>query len=393
MHLIIDCTTTQNQLKYNGVGQYTKAVVERMIKDKDVSFTLLLFEAESTLDDVLNENIKNVEIVRIGKLKKSDYLNILWYITRILPSIRKYRRKNTVYFCPYFWAGIPSLWIPTVLMVHDFTLPLFNIYSEQGILKNFIKKILYWLEMFKARYCKAIVTNSQCTTNDFKKYFPRYKEENIHTIYLDGFLTKGSGSWKEKLPKDFKEKGYFIYMGGTLYKNKNSNGVIKGYKNFLTKFKSLKEAPYLVIAGKNFTKEVDPNVEKFKNKIHCLGMDSKVIFTGFYEDTQVEPLLKNSLAFIHLSLYEGFGIALVEAMRAGTPVIAHKGSCYPEVLSNSGLLVDGIDEKEVGKAMYDIYSNKDLRKELIEKGFNRAKDFSWERTAKETLEVFTSLRV
>lgn len=391
MHLIIDCTTTQNQLKYNGVGQYTKHIVSRLIERDDIDITLLMFNGESTLDEYLKG--KSIHIHRLGKIRVSDYKNIFTYIFKILPSIKKHKREDSVYFCPYFWIGIPSLHIPTVLMVHDFILPIYNIYSEQSVFHNLFRRIQYWLELYKARYCKAIITNSKCTTKDFSRYFPRYPKENIHTIYLDGEIKEDGniGGWDSKLPRDYKERGYFIYMGGTPSMNKNSEGVVKGYREFLTKVKHDRKAPYLVIAGKNFTKEVDKRVSKFKSKIECLGLKENVIYTGFYDDAHAKPLLSNSISFIHLSLYEGFGIALVEAMRSGTPVIAHNGSCYPEVVKDAGILVDGLNAKDVGNAMYSIYTDSELRESLVSKGFDRAKDFSWEKTVDETVAVFNSV--
>lgn len=130
MHLIIDCTTTQNQLKNNGIGQYTKHIVIQILQKKNIDLTLLMFDGESTLDPY----IKDIQIHRLGKIKVSDYKNIFTYIFKILPAIKKYKREDSIYFCPYFWIGIPSLHIPTVLMVHDFILPIFNIYSEKSFL-------------------------------------------------------------------------------------------------------------------------------------------------------------------------------------------------------------------------------------------------------------------
>lgn len=391
MHLIIDCTTTQNQLKYNGIGQYTKHIVSRILEKKDIDITLLMFDGESTLDQYLKG--KNIHIHRLGKVKPSDYKNFLTYTFKILPAIKQYKREDSIYFCPYFWIGIPSLHIPTVLMVHDFILPIYNIYSEKSIFHNIFRGIQYWIEMYKAKYCKAIITNSKYTAKDFMKYFPKYPKQNIYPIYLDGEVqeSKDTQGWDSSLPKDYKERGYFIYMGGTLGYNKNSEGVVKGYREFLAKVKHDSKAPYLVIAGKNFTKEVDKRVVKFRDKVECLGLKENVIFTGFYEDSHVKPLLSNSISFIHLSLYEGFGIALVEAMKSGTPVIAHNGSCYPEVLEDAGILVNGQNPKEVGESMYKIYKDRKLRDELIKKGLQRGKEFSWENTTDMTIEVFKSV--
>jgi len=391
MHLIIDCTTTQNQLKYNGIGVYTKNVVRRLVNDYDLDIILLMFNGESTLDPYLKG--KSAHIERLGKLKLSDYKNVITYFTKILPAIKKVRKEDSIYFCPYFWIGIPSLHIPTVLVIHDFALPVFNTYSEKGYIQNIIKKILYWLELRKAKYCEGIIVDTKYTAKDFKKYFPKYPKEKIFVTHLDGELeeSKDIKGWDSSLPKDYKERGYFIYLGGTPAKSKNSDGVVRGYREFLVKMKFDKRAPYLVISGKNFTKEVDPNVEKLKSRVSCLGLKDSVIFTGFYENRYVKPLLSNSISFIHLSLYEGFGISLIEAMRAGTPVIAHRGSCYPEVLGNGGVLVDGLNAKEVGDVMYKIYTEDRYRDELIKKGKERAKDFSWDETVEKTVRVFKEI--
>ena len=247
------------------------------------------------------------------------------------------------------------------------------------------------MTMNKSMKCKKILCNSETTKKDFLKYYPKYPEENVKVTYLGVDLEEKEVNIDKVLPKDYKERGYFIYMGGTPGVNKNSDGVIKGYREFLTKVKHDRKAPYLVIAGKNFTKEVDRRVVKFKDKVECLGLKEYVVYTGFYEDKHSKPLLQNSISFIHLSLYEGFGIALVEAMKAGAPVIAHNGSCYPEVLQNAGILVDGLNPKDVGEAMYNVYTDKNLRDELIQNGLERSKSFSWEDTVEETLKVFNSI--
>lgn len=389
MHIIIDCTSTQNQLNYHGIGKYTKHIVKGLLEKKDIDFTLLMYEGPSTIDEYIKK--ENVQIYRLGPTVKSDYKNIIRYHTQILPAIKKVRREDSIYFCPYFWIGIPSRHIPTVLMIHDMILPIFNIYSEKGFLQNIIKKGMYWLELYKARYAKAIITNSKQTAKDFSKYFPKYPKENIYPIYLDieTDVSNNTSGWDSKLPKDYKERGYFIYIGSALSKSKNSDGVIKGYREFLVKSKNDRNAPYLVIAGKGFTKDENPSVIKFKDKIECLGLKENVIFIGFYEDNHIKPLLKNSISSIHLSLYEGFGIALVEAMRYETPIIAHNGSCNPEVLKDAGILVDGLNPKEVGDAMYKVYTEDRYREEIIDRGIQRAKVFDWEKTVTKTLKVFT----
>ena len=204
MHIIIDCTTTQNQLKHHGIGVYTKNLVSNIINNPQTKFSLLLFNAPSTLDKELKNKPPNVEIVGIGKLRTSNYLNIVWYYTQYLPKIKKIKTKDSVYFCPYFWLGIPSKTLPTVLMIHDMILPIYNIYSEGSKFKNIIKKQLYWLELNKSKKCKGVVVNSKCTKKDYLKYYPNYEPEKVKVIYLDAKLEGTTNNWDEKLPKDYK---------------------------------------------------------------------------------------------------------------------------------------------------------------------------------------------
>ena len=393
MHIIVDCTTTQNQLNYHGIGKYTKHIVKGLI-ESNIDLTLLMFDGPSTIDDYIKRD--NVQIYRLGKLRPSDYKNIITYHTKILPAIRKVRREDSIYFCPYFWIGVPSKHMPTVLMVHDFILPIFNIYSEKGVIQNFIKKLLYWIEMRKAKYCTAVITNSKYTAKDFRKYFPKYPKEKTFPIYLDveTDINEDTSGWNSKFPKDYTQRGYFIYSGGTLSKSKNSIGVIRGYREFLAKVRNDKRAPYLVIAGKDFTKDINPEAVRFRDIIKCLGLKEYVVFTGFYEDSHIKPMLQNSIASIHLSLYEGFGMAAVEAMKYSTPIIAHNGSCYPEIIGDAGILVDGLNEKDVGNAMYKMYSDNEFRSELIKKGKERAKMYSWDKTVSKTINVlFNSYKI
>ncbi len=126
--------------------------------------------------------------------------------------------------------------------------------------------------MRKAKYCSAVITNSKHTAKDFKKYFPKYPKEKIFPIYLDveTDIDGNTTGWDRKLPEDYKERGYFIYSGGGVAKNKNSIAVIRGYREFLARGKNDKRAPYLVIAEKDFTKDINPEAVRFKDIVKCL---------------------------------------------------------------------------------------------------------------------------
>jgi glycosyltransferase involved in cell wall biosynthesis len=102
-------------------------------------------------------------------------------------------------------------------------------------------------------------------------------------------------------------------------------------------------------------------------------------------------LLQEAEAFVHLSSYEGFGLAPVEAMTAGCPVIAANWSCYPEVLGNGPLLVDPDNLEEVADAIIEVTKNKTLKENMIHNGYKQAKLYDWDKTAKRTLQEFDAL--
>ena len=392
MHIIIDATTTQDQLAYAGIGQYTKSIILALAKTyPDTQYSILLFNDKvSTIEPEIYK-YKNVKIERIGKYRLNDYKNDIFYFTQMLPVINRVKKSRSIYYCPYFWRNYPAYTIPTVLFVHDMNLPMFNMYSQQSKLHNLFREIQYWFTLNKSMKCKYIVTNSQTSLNDYLKYYPNYPKTNTYVSYLGADMEEKEVDISEVLPKDYKERKYVIYLGGALNWTKNTEGVIKGYAEFLKLLDPKQKQPYLVISGKVFKDESKKEVKEFHKLISKLKIKDNVIFTGFYKDEEKYSLLKNSFAFMHLALYEGFGISPLEAIRAKTPTIVHESNVYKEVFKDLAIFVNGKKEKEVGKTLYDIYTNPDKYKEKVEKAYILSQKYSWEETAKKTHKVFEEI--
>jgi len=106
----------------------------------------------------------------------------------------------------------------------------------------------------------------------------------------------------------------------------------------------------------------------------------KIIGLGYVNDIDINILYSNSLFFTFISKYEGFGVPPLEAMQAGTPVISSNSSSLPEVVGDAAIMIDPDNEQQCIKAFEDLYFNENLRKHYIEKGLERAKLFSWEKT-------------
>ncbi len=401
MNIIIDCTTTQDQLKNSGIGNYTKNVVAEMSKQaqdrKDVrSLYLLLFDGKSTLDRYKLDQYDKVKIVRCGKPRLSNYLNQYWYHRQILPQIKDIISGGEAefkYFCPYFWRYYPAKLLPTILTAHDMGLAKFNIYAGKGGWMNFIRKKQYWHALAHIDKCEAILTNSFFTKQELISYFPFLRPEKIVVSYLGiekdiEELSDDPSIVDKYLPEGWNKRGYFINMGSSVSKNKNTHGLIESYSLFVKKC-GVEKPPFLVIAGKDFLNE-SAGAITIHEQVTKLGLDDKVIFTGFYEDGDRVSLLRNSLSFIHLSLYEGFGIAVADAMASGALVMAHKGSSYEEVVGVEECLVDGTDYEGVADRMLTIWDKrKDTawREAIILKTKERAKRYDWQKCAKKSLDT------
>lgn len=212
------------------------------------------------------------------------------------------------------------------------------------------------------------VTNSECTRKDVLKYF-NLNEENIKTTLL------GADNYFKPL-KDTKEK--YIFSLCTLGKRKNLIFAIKNFFKFIEKNKidDLK----LVLAGgvwDKFKKELTKTIGNFDQ--------SKIEVLGYVKDEELPNLYSNALMFIYPSLYEGFGLPVLEAMKCGCPVITSNVSSLPEVIGQAGIQINPENDEELIKAYEKFYYDNFFRELCIERGLIRAKNFSWEKCVSELL--------
>ena len=119
-----------------------------------------------------------------------------------------------------------------------------------------------------------------------------------------------------------------------------------------------------------------------------LGLGEQIVYLGFVSDDELIALYNCALAMIYPSLYEGFGLPLLEAMACGCPVVASNATSLPEVVGDAGLLCNPDDHTDMADAIEQVISSDSLRATMAEKGLVRVKKFSWQRAAQETLAVY-----
>jgi len=179
---------------------------------------------------------------------------------------------------------------------------------------------------------------------------------------------------KYKLPAD-----YILFLG-SLEPRKNVTTLIKAYARLPEGYK---KKHHLVIAGAKgwLNSPVHDTIKK-------LGLLDKTNFPGYVDRSDLSALYSMADCFVYPSLYEGFGLPVLEAMACGTPVITSNTSSMPEVAGEAALLINPLDEGELTAGLEKILGSKPLREEMRRQGFIQGKKFSWERCAAETLKVY-----
>jgi len=172
---------------------------------------------------------------------------------------------------------------------------------------------------------------------------------------------------------------YLLYVG-TLQPRKNLARLVDAFTR-LAGDPAL-TGVQLVLAGKPgwLADDLAPRVAR-------LGLAGRVLFPGYIADADLPALLSGALAFAFPSLYEGFGIPVLEAQSCGVPVMTSNNSSLPEVAGDAALLVDPHDVDAIAEAMRRLVTDDALRAELVRRGFENVKRFSWEKCARETLAV------
>jgi glycosyltransferase involved in cell wall biosynthesis len=173
----------------------------------------------------------------------------------------------------------------------------------------------------------------------------------------------------------------YILAVGPTYAHKNFERLLRAYA-MLTE--ETRERHDLVIAG-----GLEPYLSILKSLAIELGIQDKVRFLGYLPQDDMPELYREASLFVFPSLYEGFGLPLLEAMASGCPVISSNTSSMPEVCGDAAKYVDPHDESDICRAIGEVLSDTGLRESLVEKGLQRCKSFTWESTAKSYRDLIT----
>jgi len=339
-----------------GIGHYTSQLVKKLISiDRTNSYNFLRcnrFWSERVPRRLIWENI---EIPRQAKQIKLDLLHVPGFASP--------------YSCP----------CPIIVTVHDLIGMIFP--KNLGLFSRF-----YWSKWlpFVVKRADVILASSENTKKDIQRLLG-VNPENIKVVYL--------GVGKHFIPKKEKEisqvknkygisNDYVLHVGA-VEPRKNIERLIVAFKKAKAKVgKDIK----LVIAGKK-----EWAYEKVLSTIKKEALQNDVIFSGYIEDADLPAIYSGASVLAFPSLYEGFGLPLVEAMACGTPIVASNISSVPEIAKEAAILVDPYNEEDLSEALVSVLSDQKLKDSLTQKGHKRVSEFSWDKTAQEVLKEYQNL--
>ncbi len=293
---------------------------------------------------------------------------------------------------PMFWTQIRLSWemfwhAPDVLLVPASTLPLIHppsVYTEHDVAwvyypeiftgyMRYYHKLFTWLARTQAKH---IISISESTKRDLLKHY-QVDPKKI-TVIPHGYTE--TEAINHQLPEEIKAKlpeKYVLYLS-TLQPRKNLERLIDAFRLLKNEHPELPHK--LVVVGKLGWKFEDI-FRKVKEN------EDIVVFLGHVGDNDRWPIYRGADLYVNPSLYEGFGMPLLEAFECDAPVAVANNSSFPEVGGDAAIYFDPLNIEEMRDAMYKVLSNPEFRQELIAKGKAQLAHFSWEKCAKETLDV------
>ncbi|MCL5771808.1 MAG: glycosyltransferase family 4 protein [Actinobacteria bacterium] len=383
--ILNEADEVENKKKYDEKDNNEKAS-EKIFKDKLFKNNSFILTGWYTSDENLQYIIELKEKYPTAKIKlnffkltqeKFDNWN-----RRSFPPIEFKGFKADVLHCPDYLI-LPTLNKNIILTIHDLSFYRFPEFNFEWFIKKYQSVVLK-----NAQRAKKIIADSQSTKQDIVN-FMKISPQKINVVYLaadEKFKAMAPETLKLKKDtlKKFKIPKKYIFSVGTIEPRKNFKTLIKAFNVFKKSF--TESGNYcLVIAGKTGWKS-EETFEEYKKS----SFKEEIIFTGEVSDEELVTLYNQASLFVYPSIFEGFGLPVLEAMSCGLPVITTDTSSIPEIYPQSEFLLDPFDEVEMAKKINLVLTNENLKNNLIKFSLEMANKFSWEQTALKTMKIYYS---
>lgn len=351
MKIILDNIIFSLQ-RSGGISNVWFEFIYRIMRKSNIELSFLDFK---------NQNIF------FQKLPKNNYPTNITHSKRLIERYRNPQLENInqkfIFHSSYYRTCNNSNAI-NITTVHDFTYEYYN--------HGLAKFIHSWQKRQAILKSDHIICISENTKKDLLHFIPNVDPQKISIVYngvSDDYFVLPSSENSDTLP--FPSLSYIIFVGSRAK-----------YKNFELAVQAIsKTSLNLIIVGPPISTKEQSIINK------CFQENSKVYCTGYIDNSQLNLLYNNAYALLYPSIYEGFGIPVLEAQKAGCPVIAYNRSSIPEIIGDPTLLMQEASIKEIHNKL-KILENKSLRAKIITLGIKNAKRFSWDKMYEDIINIY-----
>jgi len=358
-----------------GIGHYTYHLLRHLLEIDKKNKYVLFFDYRLAKKKLEKFKQKNVEIKYLPFYHYKRYLGLVY--SRLLVTATLARENLDVFHFPA--GNIPAKYTgKKILTVHDLA-----VWKHPDLFARPERRQARSITSSTLKNVEKIITVSRATASDIKEIF-KVGDEKIKVIHngIDKrfFIAPRAVQIKKNLLKYRIKKDYILYLG-QLEPRKNLTRLIGAFTELKRRY--LKENFQLVIAGRSgwLAKEIRhiaTETEYYED----------IIFTGYVEPDDLTSIFGGAKLFVFPSIYEGFGMPVVEAMACQVPVVLSDTPALKEVAAGAGVFVNPYNISGLAEAMWKVLNNNSLRETLIKNGLERAHQFNWEKCARETLKVY-----
>jgi glycosyltransferase involved in cell wall biosynthesis len=349
--------------KLEGIGWFTHQTLERMVRKHPEHEFIFFFDRPYDPSFIFASNVKAVVV---SPQARHPILFYLWFEWRLPRLLRKY--KADVFLSTDGFLSL-STKVPTCLVIHDLA---FEHYPQHFITSH----RLYWRHYCPkfAQRADRIATVSTYSKNDIVEHYG-VDPSKIDVVYNGAHNEYKPLTWeeKERVKSDYADGCEYFVFAGALHPRKNILNLLKAFISFKKRQRSNMK---LVIVGRFAWKYEEVMAMK-----EDMPFGNDVKWVGYMDVGELSKVIGGAYALVYPSLFEGFGIPILEALRCNVPAIVSNTSSMPEVAGDAALLVDPTDEKDIADKMQMIYKDEVLRAKLIAAAKEQVKKFSWDMSA------------
>lgn len=375
-----------------GIDRYAYELTTRLIKSDMIQEVVLAHSENWTpqagpwLDAKQSEKVKDFILpLPNGPFRKELRQTVI--APFMLNKLRK-ERIDIVHDLHHFAPFLLSFGgYKRVATVHDVTPFVTRWVHPWSRRTSFYIRYRYILPLILKR-AHILIAVSNNTKNDLERYLG-IMPDKVRVIYhgvSENYKHVQDPERLNKLRHCYGLNSPFILGQATAAPAENLGLLLEAFRLLKTNLSA--NSPRLESIKLVFFGHYDPNVISV---IKDIGFQDEIIFLGYVPESDLPPLYSAAELFVYPSLYDGFGFPPIEAMSCGAPTLVSDVASLPEIVEDGALKFDPLNADGLAKAMNNVLTNDDVKKDLIVKGQKRAKCFSWDRTASETLKVYSEL--